>query len=178
MNTVIDSDLAVLDRRALEYFVVDNVDLEQLELLLDQFNIFEAIGAVRQELRHSDFLAFLLKPQASHGLGDALVKRLLQRVLASAQELNFPVSPIDFDVWSLNQMTVLREAHNIDILLTDNANKLAIIIENKIDSALHSNQLERYWNDVAEHYKDYNIIGLYLTPDGDDPLNKKYAAVS
>ena len=41
------------DRKALEAFVVDNQELERLEDLLIQFNIFEAIGAVWQELRHS-----------------------------------------------------------------------------------------------------------------------------
>lgn len=30
----------------------------RLEALLDRFNILEALGVVRQELRHSDFLAF------------------------------------------------------------------------------------------------------------------------
>ena len=34
--------------------------LEKLEGMLSGFNIFEAIGAVNRELRHSDFLAFLL----------------------------------------------------------------------------------------------------------------------
>ncbi len=43
----------------LEQFVVDNEDLERLESLLDQFNIFEAVGMVRQEIRH--FLLDLLR---------------------------------------------------------------------------------------------------------------------
>jgi len=51
------------DRRALEALVVDNPDFDRLKALLGQFNIFEAIGVVRRELRHSDFLAFLLNPQ-------------------------------------------------------------------------------------------------------------------
>jgi hypothetical protein len=45
------------DRNALEDFVVGNEDLERLEAMLDQFNFTEAIGVVRQKLRHSDFLA-------------------------------------------------------------------------------------------------------------------------
>ena len=48
------------DRQVLEAFLVENPDLERLELLLDEFNLFEAVGVVRQELRHSDFLGFLL----------------------------------------------------------------------------------------------------------------------
>jgi hypothetical protein len=49
------------DLEALEALVVDNSDLERLETMLDQFNMFEAMGAVRREVRHSDFLAVLLK---------------------------------------------------------------------------------------------------------------------
>ena len=51
------------DLRALERFLVGNRDLERLEALLDRFNILEALGVVRQELRHSDFLRFLLDPR-------------------------------------------------------------------------------------------------------------------
>ncbi len=109
----------VPDRQTLEALVVDNADLERLEALLDKFNIFEALGAVRQELRHSDFLAFLLNPQQPHGLSDTFAKRLLQRALTAFALGGAPVSPIDLDVWSLNGMLVLREWENIDILLLD-----------------------------------------------------------
>jgi PD-(D/E)XK nuclease superfamily protein len=54
-----------------------------IEVLLDRFNIFEAIGFVGQELMHSRFLAFLLDPSKSHGLGDLLLKRLLRETLAA-----------------------------------------------------------------------------------------------
>src|SRR4030088_1373392 len=87
-------------QKELEALVVDNPDLERLEALLDQFNIFEVIGAVRQELRHSDFLAFLLDPQQNHGLGDAFCKRLLQKILVDVDPSTIPISPIDLDVWS------------------------------------------------------------------------------
>jgi hypothetical protein len=108
-----------LDRKALEAFVVNNTDLERLEAPLDRFNIFEAIGVVRQELRHSDFLLYLLDARGNHGLGDIFVKWLLQRVIASADDASVSVTPIDLDVWDLGQMVVLREWQHIDILLLD-----------------------------------------------------------
>ncbi|MGF2010218.1 MULTISPECIES: hypothetical protein [unclassified Nostoc] len=46
------------ERALLESLILENEDLEKLESKLAQFNIFEAIGVVRQELRHSNFLAF------------------------------------------------------------------------------------------------------------------------
>jgi len=161
-----------VDRKALEAFVVDNPELEQLEALLEQFNIFEAIGAVRQELRHSDFLAFLLKPKENHGLGDVFLKRLLKKILVAVQDVNVPITPIDFDVWSLEHILVQREWQNIDILLLDEAHELAIIIENKINISEHSNQLLRYREQVHQRYPSWRIVGLYLTPDGESPSDE------
>jgi hypothetical protein len=153
------------DAKALEALVVDNADLERLEALLDQFNIFEAIGAVRQELRHSDFLAFLLNPRGPHGLGDAFAKRLLQRMMATIPRNMAPISPIDLDVWSLDELVVLREWQDIDILLLDETHRVAVIVENKIGSSERSDQLTHYWQVTAHQYPGWRAIGLYLTPD-------------
>jgi hypothetical protein len=49
---------------------VANADLETLEGLIAQFSIFDTIGAALQELRRSDFLAFLLDPQQNHRFGN------------------------------------------------------------------------------------------------------------
>ena len=62
MSSEVDTSGSDQDLKALEDFVVGNEDLERLEALLDRFNVFEAIGVIRQELRHSNFLAFLLDP--------------------------------------------------------------------------------------------------------------------
>jgi len=35
------------------------------------------------EVRHSDYLAFLLDPTKNHGLGDLFLKRLVQNILAA-----------------------------------------------------------------------------------------------
>ena len=57
----------------LESLIVDDAEFSELETLLDPFNIFEALGIVSQEQRHSDFLAFLSEPARNHGLGDTFV---------------------------------------------------------------------------------------------------------
>jgi hypothetical protein len=165
------------DVGALEALVVDNPDLEQLEVQLGQFNIFEALGAVRQEARHSAFLAYLLDPTQNHGLGDDFARRLLQKGLAAANTQSLPLSPIDLDVWSLSELVVLREWHNIDLLLLDESHRLAVIIENKIDSSEHSDQLRRYFEDVQHHYPQLNILGLYLSPEGDEPSHEAYIPI-
>lgn len=161
-------------RTALESLVVDNPDLERLEQLLGQFNIFEAIGAVRHELRHSDFLSFLLDPRQNHGLGDDFVRLFLQKVLASAESHQNPISLVDLDIWNLNEIEVFREWQNIDILLVENSLKFVVIIENKIGSSEHSNQLQRYRQNIAQRYPDWKLISIFLTPDGDAPTDDFY----
>ncbi len=178
MPSSLDTDPVAEQRHALESFLLDNPDLERLESLLDQFNIFEAIGVIRQEMRHSDFLAFLLAPDQNHGLGDAFARRLLQRAVLSADDPSLPISAIELDVWNLGQLRVLREWHNIDLLLVDDLNRLAVVIENKISTGEHSNQLARYWKDVTEHYPQHSTLGIYLTPDGSPPTHQSYIPVS
>jgi len=45
------------DLQALEHFVVNNDELLQLEDRIGRFNIFDALGIVNAEIRHSNFLA-------------------------------------------------------------------------------------------------------------------------
>jgi hypothetical protein len=56
-------------QKALETFVVDNDDLLALESIIGRFNIFDALNIARAEIRHSNFLAFILDPAESHGQG-------------------------------------------------------------------------------------------------------------
>lgn len=161
----------------LEALIVDNPDFERLEVLLDQFNIFEAVGVVRQEVRHSNFLAFLLDPRQPHGMGDLTAKLLLQRSLRGRHN-DLPVSPIDLHLWNLDSMVVLREWENIDILLLDELAGLAVIIENKIDSGERPDQLARYRKTVIRHYPGVRTLGLFLTPEGDLPSDEFYTPVS
>lgn len=163
-------------RALLEAFVVENENLERLEALLAQFNIFEALGAVRQELRHSDFLAFLVDPAQNHGLGDAFLKRLLKRALVEVAGSH--PSAVEIDVADLRSATVRREWQNIDILIHDPENRLVCAIENKIDSGEHSGQLQRYRKTVESEFPNERAILLFLTPEGDRPSDEAYIPIS
>lgn len=165
------------NKKALEALLLSNVELEELEIAISQFNMFEALGTVRQELRHSDFLAFLLNPSQNHGLGDLFAKRFLQRAAALSSAENL-ISPIELDIWDLDDVEVLREWRHIDILLIDQQHHLAVIIENKVDSSEHSSQLQRYYNEVTNSYPDYRVFGVYLTPGADLCSDSNYVPVS
>jgi hypothetical protein len=175
---VAEQDGIVAQYEALQRLVVDNPDLERLERIISGFNIFEAIGVVRQELRHSDFLAFLLDPRSSHGLGDAFTKRFLQAALSPPSAAKISVTPLEIDLWNLRGMEVERERHRIDVLLLDRDNNLAVIIENKIDAGEGRGQLERYLHTIEHEHPGLRTLGLYLTPDGVEPSHEKYVPIS
>ncbi|MEH1827080.1 MAG: PD-(D/E)XK nuclease family protein [Nostoc sp.] len=165
-------------RALLESLIVDNEDLEKLELKLAQFNIFEAIGVVRQELRHSNFLAFLLNPSENHRLDDIFLKRFLKRVLLEEYEPKdekyTKVSPVDIDIADFTDADVRREWQNIDILIHSPRNKLVCAIENKIDAGESMDQLIKYQRTVDQEFKDCRAILIYLTPEGDPPSKKSW----
>ncbi len=164
--------------KALEAFAADPI-LLRLESLLKRFNLFEAIGVIRQELRHSDLLACLLDPGQSHGLGAVLLREFLRAVQQTSED-GSTLATLDLDALRLDKCYVLREWRHIDILVIDNVNRLAIIIENKIDTKESPGQLIRYFEEVSHHanYQNYQIIALYLTPEGDEPSFDRYLCVS
>ncbi|MEO0565338.1 MAG: PD-(D/E)XK nuclease family protein, partial [Chloroflexota bacterium] len=160
----------------LEAFILNNEQLASLEAHIGQFNIFEAVGVVRQELRHSDFLGYLLDPSGNHGLNDFLLKQVVMRVLATAETP--PLSLIEIDVTDFNGTLVQREWRNIDLLITHHESDLVICIENKIGTSEHSNQLERYRTMIQNPFPRRRHIFIFLTPDGTLPSDAAYIPLS
>lgn len=174
----------------LERFVLDN-SLKDLESRLNQFNIFDCLKLTRTEIRHSNFLAWLLDPNETHGLNDYFLKEFLKQIISEkkrdieniiinnphtfkkvedksielTENYNLP-SIFDIDYWDMSNTTVYRELENIDLLIVDETNKFVCIIENKIDSSQHSEQLSRYREYVDENYPSemFKKIYIYLKP--------------
>lgn len=122
---------------------------------MSEFNIFEAIGGVRQELPHSNVLAFLLNPRENHGLGDHFLKGLLKKISSDR----------NFDDRNLQETIVWREWQNIDILLFNKMAKLVVAIENKIGSGTSDIQLGSYEEIIRTNFSPgYTCILLLLTP--------------
>lgn len=130
------------------------------------FNLVSAFGLGRHELRHSRLLAYLLDSRRSHGLGSALARALLQVVAPRLAE------PLDVDTLRLDDLRVQREWSNIDILIESPADRLAVIIENKVDSDEHSDQLARYYQILRTARPDWRIVGVFLTLRGTPPAGE------
>jgi hypothetical protein len=136
------------DFDALEALQEDASELERIQNLLDQFNMFETIGFIGQEVMHSRFLAFLLDPKQNHGLGDVLLRKMLEK--ASAISNAASVLKVFEDIGSRNmeqtsvQTEVYTDDGRIDILLLNEIEKWAMIIENKVWTIEHSDHLNRH----------------------------------
>lgn len=168
-------------RKALEDFIIEFDELADLEDQLSQFNLFEAIGVTKQEVRHSDFMGWLLNPRQNHGIGDLFLRRFLQ-FAAHRSKPSLPMrSPVDFGIWDLSDTTIKREAtddndrRRIDILVQSKINSFVCVIENKISAGEGDGQLKHY----RQRFKDVELLlPIFLTIDGDEPSEDNYLSVS
>jgi len=166
------------DLEDLERFLLNNPELDKLEGLLSQFNIFETLNIVNAEVRHSNVLAWLLNPLANHGLGNFVLKQFLKYFVSENKEtLADTISFFDIELLSYADTEVRREWGNIDILIliADEKKKLAVALENKLKSPEHSQQLQRYRAIVEKEFPEYIKLYIYLTPDNIIPSDENWA---
>ncbi|HVU33846.1 MAG TPA: PD-(D/E)XK nuclease family protein [Opitutaceae bacterium] len=176
------NDLAA-DNAALNDLLVNCPDFERLESLLGGFNLFQVLKFEHGEIRHSNVLAWILDPAESHGLDSTFLKKWLMRVLHEAGELSgSAVSAVDVDGWNLVDCEVRREWKNIDVLVDltlDGGEQWVICIENKINSAQHSDQLKRYRAAVEDAFPDAaRRIFIFLTKHNERPEDVMYVSAS
>ena len=142
-------------------------NFDKLDLGLKNPNIFQILRITNNEIRHSNFLAWLLNPNESHKLGDAFLKRFLRQVFSS--DKFDKLEQADVEGLDLSKVEIRREWKNIDILIM--LENIVICIENKVLSKEHSNQLKRYKEIVDENFSDYERSFVYLTPEGENSEN-------
>lgn len=167
------------DKDLLEEFIINNKNLEHLEDIVNDFNIFTSLNLINNEIRHSNFLSWIMNPKENHNLKDYFLSSLLKVISmrASSSGINAP-SIFDIDNWNFTETEVLREWRNIDILIKDDNHKLICVIENKIYSKEHSEQLRRYKEIVEVEYPDYQKMFVYLTIEGDEASEDDYLSIN
>ncbi len=159
--------------KALERFVVENDDLLALEERIGRFNIFDALGVARAEIRHSNFLAWLLDPAESHGQGALFLKAILIDLLAQTPPELRPFSPVQLDGAELRGVDIRREWRNIDILIACEEPKFVIAIENKIGAGAY-NPFDKYEKAVRGAYPHRKPMFVFLTTDGAEPPDENW----
>lgn len=139
------------------------------------FNLFESTGMVRQEIRHSNFLGFLLDPKKPHGLGTQFIKEIILRAAIANEDRE--VAQLSTLLGDFDDLIVKREwstagsKKKIDIVAWSPTNRSVFVIENKVDSGAGKNQLADYVSLIGKHeiFNEYQKTFLFLTKSSDEP---------
>lgn len=158
-------------QKDLEALVVDCPELRTLDSELGRFNIFRVLRSTKNELRHSNMLAWLLNPSESHGLGDRFFRRWLMTVV-HANAVEGAPSAVDVDASEIRSVDVAREWNHIDVLVKvrlQDGRRWVIAIENKINANQSETQLEGYRTLVERLFPDCQRLFVFLTMFEEQP---------
>ena len=147
----------------LEKLKILNMKYEKLDKNnSDKFNIFSILLKSSDEVNlHSKFIYELINPNGSHQQSETFLNLFIQEINSENSE-KITIEPL----------IAYREKNNIDILLK--SKNQAIIIENKIYTEDHSNQLSKYLTLIEkEGYSKEKISLIYLTLFNEEPNEKK-----
>ncbi len=153
----------------LDAFLVHNEELEELNASLQRFNLLSVLGIERAEIRHSNILAWLLTPGESHGLGDALLRRLMSRLLLENEFDGVNLTPARVELMEFRDVEVLREWQNIDLTVRPGNGEWCLLIENKVGSSESHGQLRRYFERVRADMPEADVLPVLLTLRGEEP---------
>lgn len=138
--------------------IFSDSDYLKIRERLEDTNVFSILGLENYEIRHSNFLAWVLNPHETHNLGSNICKNLIQQL--------FPKFSGD-----IRNISIEREKFNIDILIE--CKNDVLVLENKIRSKDHSKQLQRYRQKIQtdKRYANKEKHYSYLTLHGEEPTD-------
>ena len=142
---------------------------EQAKITGENFNIFSFLSIEEKEKTHSDIIAELLNPHGSHSQGPLFLKLFLERLKPTIDVSNEHTGfKVRTEVSFFNPVT--KEEGRPDIVIE--SVDAYIVIENKIETGDHEEQLKKYYNHIKDEKRDKIIKRLYyLTLNGDKPNN-------
>ena len=119
-------------------------------------DFLEIIGLARNENTHSRMLKWLLTPTGRHGLGCALVRRLVEHCRGTPAPAPLSVREVNFSQW--------RNKREADLVVW--GDNFTLVIENKVDADEQPDQCD----DLYSNFKnEIAALFLFLTPDGRVP---------
>ncbi len=141
--------------------LTDSAEFQALCNYRPPFNLFRALGIQHKEHPHSNFMAFLLDPTETHGLGKGFLEFLLNRVESTLAHEVESIGPED--------IRVHREYEFIDVLVECGADGPVIGIEVKIWAAEQTDQIRRYQHMMTKRFGRRTKRMIYLTLKGGAP---------
>jgi hypothetical protein len=154
--------------------------VNDLQHRLTRFNIFTALNALDYETRHSNLLAWLLDPSAAHGFGAKFLEGLLSLIAQRMPERGEAAKPGPILQYAngLQGAEVKREFKRADILVVDRTQRFVCLVENKIHTGEHSDQLTRYRRMVEQEFPGYQHLFVFLTLRPEAPSDSDYISLT
>lgn len=142
--------------------LMDGTGSEHLATISKSIKVFcpfEAVGMVRQEIRHSNFLAYIIDPNRPHEFRTKLLKAFIA---------NFTDEMISEA--RLDRARIYRELYNVDLVVEippeTGGKTLVIAVEVKIDAGESKEQLWGYQRRVRAAWPHSEAFFGFLTVDG------------
>ena len=152
--------------------------LEKKEQIDAKTNIFYILGVQDLEVRHSNFLAWLMENHKK--FLSLFLMKVCKYNINESEKLANSYCEVYREYYSndrrILQPTVINEQidnnrHSIDLVINFKNDKILIVIENKLYSTESENQLSKYYNDIErnEEFNGYTKYYIYLTLNGEQP---------
>ena len=131
-------------------------------------NIFSIFKHEGHEDANSNILAWLLDANEKHGLKDAFIMALIEKL--NIDSTPFKTAKVYREYTFTDDDEKDKKARRIDILIkTENSTNI-LVIENKIYSSEHTGQLLAYMNHINKVYGEKSAVTFVkLSPCGDLP---------
>ena len=169
------SQVDLQSRERLERLKADEGDLSRLGILarerLTQIDVFHTLGLDEREEFHSNYLAWLLSPAESHGLGSYFLREFL-RSRGWRGAIAAPVIG-GTTVSREHSLCLSGDTGRLDIRVQNDDSEFICAIENKVWSPESGSQLAFYRKALDTHCPGYRFERIYLTPNGALPEDSR-----
>ena len=148
-----------------------------------EFNAFDVLRYSDYEIRHSNVLAWLLRPGETHGVGDAFLRKVGECL--REKEHSGKLKGLDgSDEFVAESVCVKRERDNVDVMVFFKKARILLVIENKVGRRTPDDveQLRGYVKEQREkhgHSCEVQVQGVLLTAsESGDPEHEDYLHLS
>ncbi len=140
-----------------------------------EFSFMRVFGLENQEIVHSSFLAWLLDPLESHGLGSLFAEKLIS---TAASKLTSPVlSEVDFSKLKVERERSGDESR-FDIRVYDSNGSFQCVFENKIWSGEGADQTNRLYRDFHDASYPRELFVFLSLDQKSKPANPHFVCLS
>lgn len=153
----------------LKEYVDNSISFNYLKNYYNSLDVADIFGVSDMEIKHSNFLKWILQPSEENSLSYFPIRQLLKLIQSNIDsiwdEYN-KFKQLDLEKSTIANVDVVREKHNIDfvISLTIEKEDYVIAMENKIESAEGEEQLSRYRKIIDEKYPTSTKLFVLLHP--------------